>query len=170
VAAYRLLGYEDRLIDSRDFRNDAVDAGEIGAGHRVTALYELLPVGNTLPARPGQPSIMDGPANDLKREVGANDLVLVKVRYKATTATEATPAFEVATPLDALHVEETLGAASVDLQWAAAIAAFAEILKGSPFADRAFLPQIEQIVKAQAGRDRDRTEFAELFAKLRPRL
>ena len=170
VAAYRLLGYEDRLIDSRDFRNDAIDGGEVGAGHRVTALYELLPVGSTLPARPGQPAIMEGAATDLKPEIGANDLVLVKVRYKATTATDATPAFEVATALDALHVEETLGSAGADLQWAAAIAAFAEILKGSPFADRSFLPQIDQIVQTQAPRDADRTEFAQLFAKIRARL
>ena len=170
VAAYRLLGYEDRLIDSHDFRNDAIDAGEIGAGHRVTALYEVLPVGATLPLGPGQPAIVDGAPADLQREVGANDLLLVKARYKHTDATDTTPALEVSTGLDALHVEETLSAADADLQWAVAIAAFAEILKKSPFADRGFLPQIEQIVTAQAGRDRDRAEFAALFAKIQPRL
>jgi Ca-activated chloride channel family protein len=170
VAAYRLLGYEDRLIDSRDFRNDLIDAGEVGAGHRVTALYELLPAGASLPAKPGQPPIQDGAPSSLKPEIGVNDLMLVKVRYKATTATETTPAFEVSTPLDALHVEETLGGASADLQWAAAIAAFAEILKQSPFADKSFLPQIGQIVEAQVTRDRDRLEFAQLFAKARIKL
>jgi Ca-activated chloride channel family protein len=170
VAAYRLLGYEDRLIDSHDFRNDAIDAGEIGAGHRVTALYELLPVGSTLALKPGQPTIVDGAPSDIKPEIGPDDLLLVKVRYKPTTATETTPALEVSTALDANHVEETLGAADTDLQWAAAIAAFAEILKNSPFADKGFLPQIEQIVKAQAGRDADRAEFAELLAKIQSRL
>lgn len=170
VAAYRLLGYEDRLIDSRDFRNDGIDAGEIGAGHRVTALYELLPAGATLALQDGQPAILEGPPSDLKPEVSASDLVLVKVRYKATTATEATPALEVSAPLDALQVEEALGAASADLQWAAAVAAFAEILKKSPFADRNFLPEIERVAKAQSARDPDRTEFAELLGKIRPRL
>jgi Ca-activated chloride channel family protein len=170
VAAYRLLGYEDRLIDSHDFRNDAIDAGEIGAGHRVTALYELLPVGSTLDLKAGQPTIVDGAPSDIKPEIGANDLLMVKVRYKPTTATETTPAFEVSTSLDANDVEETLGAADTDLQWAAAIAAFAEILKQSPFADRKFLPQIESIVKAQAARDQDRGEFNELFAKIQGRL
>lgn len=170
VAAYRLLGYEDRLIDSRDFRNDAIDAGEVGAGHRVTAIYELLPAGATLPPTPGQPAIQNGPATNLPPEVAANDLVLVKVRYKQTTATETTPALEVSTALDANLVEESIGAAGADLQWAAAIAAFAEILKKSPFADRNFLPQIEQIVNAQARRDADRMEFAGLFAQIRPRL
>jgi Ca-activated chloride channel family protein len=170
VAAYRLLGYEDRLIDSHDFRNDAVDAGEIGAGHRVTALYEILPVGASLPMRAGQPAIVDGPPSDLKAEVSAGDLLLVKVRYKPVDAADSTPAFEVATALDATHVEEALGTADSDLQWAAAVAAFAEILKQSPFADRGFLPQIATIVQAQAGRDRDRGEFAALFAKIQPRL
>jgi len=94
----------------------------------------------------------------------------VKVRYKPTTATDTTPALEVSTALDANHVEETLGAADTDLQWAAAIAAFAEILKNSPFADKGFLPQIEQIVNAQAGRDQDRAEFAQLFAKVKTKL
>ena len=49
VAAYRLIGYENRLLDDEDFNDDAKDAGEMGAGHTVTALYEIVPAGGRLP-------------------------------------------------------------------------------------------------------------------------
>jgi Ca-activated chloride channel family protein len=170
VAAYRLLGYEDRAVADRDFRNDGVDAGEVGAGHRVTALYELLPAGASLPGQEGQPAIVDGAPSALPREIAASDLALVKVRYKPVDAEEATAAREVSTALPAEAVAENLAGADQDLRWAVAVAAFAEILKQSPFADRSLLPQIESIVRAQATRDLDRAEFDRLLAAIRPRL
>jgi Ca-activated chloride channel family protein len=92
VVAYRLLGYENRAIADDDFRDDFVDAGEVGAGHRVTALYELalesgqLPEGET-------PS--DGETSDLERSIQSGDLVLVRVRYKDVGASEEDAAHEV---------------------------------------------------------------------------
>ncbi|MES1207445.1 MAG: von Willebrand factor type A domain-containing protein [Pseudomonadota bacterium] len=165
VTAYRLLGYEDRAIADVDFRNDVVDAGEVGAGHRVTALYELVLAGTTLNLKAEQPAMKDGPDSDLAREVPPQDLVLVKVRYKSVDALDTTPAKEVSVSFGPADLKETLRDCDDDLRWAAAVAAFAEILKQSPFADRAFLPQITDIVAAQATRDTDRQEFATLFAK-----
>lgn len=62
IEAYRLLGYENRAIADRDFDNDSVDAGEIGAGHRVTALYELVLAGAALPDLEGVPLPTNGAA------------------------------------------------------------------------------------------------------------
>jgi Ca-activated chloride channel family protein len=166
VAAYRLLGYEDRAIADQDFRNDAVDAGEVGAGHRVTALYELVLAGGTVPMTAGAPVPDDGEASPLAREVGPDDFVLVKVRYKTVDAVETTPALEMSTSLSAALLSEELSSADADLQWAGAVAALAEILKTSPYADKTLLPSIRSIAAAQASRDADRTEFGVLLGKI----
>ncbi|HEY0713158.1 MAG TPA: von Willebrand factor type A domain-containing protein, partial [Polyangia bacterium] len=170
VAAYRLLGYENRALADSEFRMDGVDAGEIGAGHRVTALYELVPTGGIVPLRVGAPAPVEGTPSPLMREITANELVRVKVRWKTVAATELTPAYELAfgLPLDA--VKAGLEAADLDLQWAAAVAGFAEILKASPYADRAWLPTITSIVNVQVTRDPDRREFADLLARALPLL
>ncbi len=88
----------------------------------------------------------------------------VAVRWQSIGSAQDAPAHEVSAALAATTVR-TLGDADADLRWAAAVAAFAEILKQSPFAERAALPTIEAIINQQAGRDADRTEFAALFAK-----
>src|SRR6185295_11281666 len=62
VLAYRLLGYEDRAIADDQFRDDALDAGEIGAGHRVTALYEVVPSGVAVPTAENAPALLEGDA------------------------------------------------------------------------------------------------------------
>jgi Ca-activated chloride channel family protein len=163
VSAYRLLGYENRALADSDFRMDGVDAGEIGAGHRVTALYELVPTGGVIPLRVGAPAPVEGTPSTLTREISANELVRVKVRWKTVFATELTPADELAFGLTRDAVKVGLAAADLDLQWATAVAGFAELLKGSPYADRAWLPTITSVVNAQTTRDPDRREFAELF-------
>jgi len=167
VAAYRLLGYEDRAIADTSFRNDAVDGGEVGAGHRVTALYELVPAGQLLALKPGQPAIQDGALSTAVAEVAPSDMVLVKVRWKGLDATDATPASEVSASLAPEHCSNGIAIADPDLRWAAGIAAFAEILKKSPFADPTYLPEIDAVVATQAGRDGDRTEFAQLYGVAR---
>ncbi len=167
VYAYRLLGYENRAIADDDFRNDIVDAGEIGAGHRVTALYEIIPSGHELPMSEDAPAPADGAIYDGATEVAATDLVLVKVRYKNVDASESDPAFEVSQSLTPDAVATETASSSSDLQWASAVAAFAEILKQSPYADVESLDAIEAIVEKQATRDDDRAEFAELFAQAR---
>src|SRR5690606_39266121 len=86
VLAYRLLGYENRAIADQDFRVDTVDAGEIGSGHRVTALYELVLASEELPNAPNAPEPEDGAEYEEPLEVQAEDLALVKVRYKDVDA------------------------------------------------------------------------------------
>ncbi|MBN1654545.1 MAG: VWA domain-containing protein [Deltaproteobacteria bacterium] len=168
VYAYRLLGYENRAIADEDFRNDVIDAGEVGAGHRVTALYELVMVGDEIPDIEGAPEPQDGEPVEGEREISAENMVLVKVRYKEVDATQEDPAFEVSSSLQPEQIADDYSNADMDFQWAIAIASFAEILKHSPYADRGRLDEIEEIVTEQTLRDVDREEFVELFAIAKP--
>ncbi len=178
VTAYRLIGYENRAIADEDFRDDKVDAGEIGAEHRVTALYELVLAGAELSNLVAPPVEDAGPAEDAgavapaedagpafsgELEVDPADLVLVKVRYKDVDATEQDPAYEVNR---SLHPDDVAGEASeldADFQWAAAVATFAEVLRGSPFASQELLPAVKELVEPQANRDTERMEFNTLL-------
>jgi len=123
VIAYRLIGYENRDIADRDFRNDAVDAGEIGAGHQVTALYEVA----------------------LKDNV-SGELATVRVRNKAPGPDA--PAVERAFSLDAKALKPGFDETSAHTRVAVAAAAFAEVLRGSPHLSEFSLSQVEAIAKA----------------------
>jgi Ca-activated chloride channel family protein len=168
VLAYRLLGYEDRAIADDEFRDDTVDAGEIGAGHRVTALYEVVTVGEAVPAPDGAPELLDGDAYTGPVEVDANDLVLVKVRYKQPGASESDPAKEVAASLPASAAASSYEELDVDFRWAVAVATFAEILKQSPYARVDQLETIDTIVSSDPeATSGPHGEFAGLFARAR---
>jgi Ca-activated chloride channel family protein len=169
VVAYRLLGYENRAIADQDFRDDTVDAGEIGAGHRVTALYEVVRTGGEIPMVDGAPPAEDGALYEGPVEVAAGDLVLVKVRYKQPGAVETDPAFEVSGALPGSTVALAAIDLDADFQWALSIASFAEILRQSPYAVPGRLPAIEELVTSSvhAGFE-DRVEFVELFNTARP--
>jgi len=167
VFAYRLLGYENRAIADEDFRDDIVDAGEIGSGHRVTALYELVFAADSLPTNEAAPDLDDGAAYEGAVEVSASDLVLVKVRYKQPGASAEDPASEVAATLTPSAVHDALDHSGSDLQWSVAVATFAEMLKQSPYADPAALPALQLVVDAQATRDDERAEFATLLTLTR---
>src|SRR5690606_30467680 len=146
VYAYRLLGYENRAIVDDDFRDDTVDAGEIGSGHRVTAIYELAVDDGTIPAAVDAPDTQDGVAYQGTVEVDPKDWVLVKVRYKEPGATESDPAKEVALSLSADALSANLDAADADFRWSVAVAAVAELLKRSPYAPVNHLDTIEALL------------------------
>lgn len=167
IEAYRLLGYENRAIADRDFENDVVDAGEIGAGHRVTALYELVLAGAALPALEGAPLPTSGAPYGGVREVASGDLVQVEVRYKTVDASSEDPALEVSASLAASAQAMSLAAADADLAWAISVAGFAEVLKGSPYAGSADLDALDAVFAEQSERDPDREEFYALFTRAR---
>ena len=172
VHAYRLLGYENNAIADVDFTNDAVDAGEIGSGHAVTALYELVLAGASIPEAAGAPPVEDGDAyvgEDLPA-FAEGEVVQVRVRYKAPGATVSDPAFAVDFTLGAHRLHADLADAGDDLRWAVAVAGFAEILKESPYGRLEHLPILAPIIAAQAERDATRSEFAALFAAARAML
>jgi Ca-activated chloride channel family protein len=170
VAAYRLLGYENRAIADQDFRVDGVDAGEIGAGHQVTALYELVLSGGSVPDAPDAPGVTDGSAFAGPRQVGQGELALVKLRYKHVDAGEADPALEVSASLRPSDVAADFESAGADLQFASGVAAFAEILKDSPYAAPERLDVLQSVFARTAARDRVRAEFLTLFESARTRL
>jgi len=140
VARYRLIGYENRDVRDVDFRNDKVDAGEIGAGHQVTALYEV--------------ELADGHA------ASTQPIVTVRVRHKAPRgerATEAAFAMAPAALLPAFRM------ASTDFRFAFAVAAFADVLRGGEDAQRWELEAIRAIANDAAGTDADRRELVQLI-------
>jgi len=144
VARYRLVGYENRTIADDQFRNDRVDAGEVGPGHQVTAMYELelTPAGKLAPA-----------------PLGA-----VRIRYKAPDgdAPASERAFAMAAPPAA-----TFAAAAPDLRFAFAVSAFADVLRGQDDATHWSLDAIEQVARATTGDDADRRELVSLIDKAR---
>ena len=118
VAEYRLIGYETRILNREDFNNDRVDAGEIGAGHSVTALYEITPVGS--PAR------LTGPLRYQPEAVTAEseELGFLRLRYKEP-GTDSSRLIE--TPV------LPGGSFTAEAQFAAAIAGFGQLLQNSPY-------------------------------------
>ncbi len=141
VRAYRLIGYENRDIADRDFRNDRVDAGEIGSGHSVTALYEVVPVGDGLDP----------------------DAVTVRVRAKAPRGEKAK---ETVYRLGAADVHPSLEAAPRDFAFAAAVAGAAEHLRGSAFAAAWSPALIQELACGSAGSDRRKKEFCRLLQQV----
>ena len=116
VSEYRLLGYENRALKREDFNNDNVDAGEIGAGHTVTALYEIVPKGQKGWLEPLRY------AASSSAESASEELAMLRVRYKPLAGA------------DSQLIERPIGdqpvKASDDLRFSAAVAAFAQQLKG----------------------------------------
>ena len=164
VRAYRLIGYENRLLHKEDFKNDKVDAGEIGSGHTVTALYEVVPVGAEMPA--------ETPAVDaLKYQRPANpvllnhaELLTVKIRYKQ-------PAGEVSNELEFPLRDggAKFADASQDFKFAASVAAFGMILRESPHKGAATLGDVLAWAQAGTGSDEGghRAEFLGLVERAR---
>lgn len=118
VAEYRLIGYETRALARTDFSNDRVDAGEIGAGHQVTALYEITPVGS--PARLSDPLRYAAPAATPDAPDATGEAGFLRLRYKAPGAT-ASSLIEVAVPAGAAEPD-------ADARFAAAIAGMGQLL------------------------------------------
>lgn len=166
VAGYRLIGYENRLMAKEDFNNDKKDAGEIGAGHTVTALYEIIPAGQLLPDQ----STVDPlkyqkvePKPEPTVEAASNDLLTVKLRYKAPDG-DKSQLLEV--PFPAEHIP-TFEESSADFQFATAVAAFGMKLRGSPAAGETKWSDIQGIVRRTLGDDPGsyRAEFLTLIEK-----
>jgi hypothetical protein len=136
----------------------------------VTALYELVLAGATLPEVEGAPAPTSGASYSGVREVAAEDVVEVKVRYKGIDASSTEAALEVASSLGPAAIASTLEGADLDSSWASAVAAFCEVLKGSPYAGSVDLDALDAIFAAQSERDDARAEFYDLFLLARAML
>ena len=159
VANYRLVGYENRLLAAEDFNNDRKDAGELGAGHTVTALYEIVPVGSTQPLVDDlkyQPEKIT-PAS--MQQFLSNDVLTVKLRYKEPQGSRSQL---LAQPLVGAPV--AISNASPDFRFAAAVAQFGMLLRQSEQRGTATWAATEQLAAGACGPDADgyRAEFVRL--------
>ena len=145
VQAYRLLGYENRLLAKEDFADDRKDAGELGAGHTVTALYEIVPVG----AKPV--ALVDDSLvyQDVSLRPGAkrtSDLLTVRLRYKQ-------PDGSVSKLLTSAVADRNAAPASEDMRFATSVAAFAMLLRNSENKGTASFDQVIEMARGARGAD-----------------
>lgn len=125
VQSYRLIGYENRKLNDEDFENDAIDAGELGSGHTVTALYEVIPAGVSSPYFTPEPNLKYSQANSVFNNY-KEELATIKFRYKKPHGTASTEMVQVVADKGI-----ALSKASADFKFAAAVAWFGLKLRDS---------------------------------------
>jgi len=157
VLGYRLIGYENRLLADEDFNDDTKDAGELGAGHTVTALYEVVPTGAAEPREEAvdplryQPHAHDPPPSEFDGE-----MLYVKIRYKAPDGTKSM--------LLGQAVADRPGSPSTDFRFAAAVAGFGMLLRDSKYAGDLTLNDVVEL--AERGRGDDPRGYRGEFIRL----
>jgi Ca-activated chloride channel family protein len=158
ASSYRLLGYENRLLQKEDFNDDTKDAGEIGAGHTVTALYEVVPSGQVQPLPRVDPLKYQASPQPAVREA-SRELLTVKLRYKQPDGNES-KLMEFPVTDDG----SSYGKASADFKFAAAVASFGMILRDSAHKGTSTLEAVLEL--AEEGLEPDpggyRAEFVSL--------
>ena len=163
VKGYRLVGYENRLLNDEDFNDDKKDAGEMGAGHTVTALYELIPAGSNEPLKSIDPlKYQSGHEQPgvMKVEVDPSaELMTVKLRYKEPDGNTSTKV-EIPVKGKVLELKET----SETFRFSAAVAEFGLLLRGSEYKKDASLEHVSALAKEARGDDEEgfRSEFLRL--------
>ncbi|EKJ89745.1 protein of unknown function (DUF3520) [Bacteroides finegoldii] len=158
VQAYRLIGYESRLLKDEDFNNDAKDAGDMGAGHTVTAFYEVIPA--------GVKNEYVGKVDDLKyqkkekmtlKPTGSDELLTVKLRYKA-------PDKDVSRKMELPFVDNKGDSVSSDFRFASAVAMFGQLLRDSDFKGTADYDKVTKLAKQ--GLNNDERGYRREFIRL----
>lgn len=160
VASYKLIGYENRLLNKEDFNDDTKDAGELGSGHTVTALYEITLVGtgeNTVlkvdPLRYQKQNLMN------EETASSNELLTVKFRYKEPSGKESKLIEK-----SLIGGEKELALSSNNLKFSAAVAEFGLLLRDSKFKGDADFDEVVKLAKMGKGEDSEgyRSEFIRL--------
>ena len=161
VAAYRLIGYETRMLQRQDFKDDKVDAGDMGAGHTVTAIYEITPAGAAGNLVDPPRYAGNQPAAKSKKARGGDELCFVKLRYKLPG--EATSRL-IEQPVRAGSAHERFDAAPSDQRFAVAVAAFGQRLRGETAVTDVSYADIARLANDARGDDHDgyRAEFVRL--------
>ncbi len=160
VKGYRLLGYENRMLRKEDFNDDTKDAGEIGAGHTVTALYEIIPADSAEKiATPTVDDLKYQKPVEITEAADSGEMLTVKLRYKEPDG-QKSKLLEF--PVKNQIVE--FDAANVDLKFASSVAAFGMILRGSEFKGDADYDKVIRWAKSSLGEDEFnyRQEFLKL--------
>jgi Ca-activated chloride channel homolog len=167
VQAYRLIGYENRLLATEDFNDDSKDAGDIGAGHQVTALYEVVPTGvqGTVTVR-GVDSLRyvapDRTTRSSPASSGGDELLFVKLRYKRPGSSSS----QLLTHAVSSRVQAR---ASTDLRFIASVASFGMLLRESEYRGNSSAAQVLEEARAALGNDKGgyRAQFIQLVEQWR---
>lgn len=160
VQAYRLIGYENRLLNAEDFKDDKKDAGELGSGHTVTALYEIIPVGVKSKFLKNIDNLKYTKANSSNK---SDELLTVKFRYKKPNGDKSIEIVEVVK-----DEKLTLDNMSSDFKFSSAVALFGMNLTKSKFTNKAKLDKVIELAKAGKGEDENgyRSEFIRLVKSI----
>lgn len=178
VASYRLIGYENRVMAAEDFNNDAKDAGDIGAGHTVTALYEVVPIGVEEPApavdglkyQADAAAVEDDAAHveltaDSEEPTAfADELLTLKIRYKQP---EGGASKKIEFPLEDGESDKSVAEADADFRWAAAVAEFGMLLRNSRHVGDGSFDAVLELARGAIGDDPQgyRAEFVDLVRR-----
>ena len=147
IGEYRLIGYETRKLKREDFRNDKVDAGEIGAGHTVTALYEIAPAGSVAGLNPPLRYRTKQTEPDSRF---AKELATVSVRYKKPDAEASS---KIVRRVTAEDMAGSVGSVPLDVRFAAAVAAFGQLLRGGRYTGKYGYDDVIAAARAARGDD-----------------
>ncbi|HRV55645.1 MAG TPA: DUF3520 domain-containing protein, partial [Mangrovimonas sp.] len=159
VQAYRLIGYENRMLSDEDFVDDTKDAGELGSGHTVTALYEVIPVGVETNLIKELPDLKY--TQSIHPDAFSDELLTVKFRYKKPESTKSIEMVQV--------VKDIKVKPSEDMNFASAVALFGMQLRESKYYNNATLEEVIKLAQLGRGVDREgyRAEFIRLVSAYR---
>ncbi len=156
VAQYRLIGYESRVLANKDFNDDSKDAGELGAGHSVTALYEIIAVD---PATSAKPQVDELKYQKKPETIDSDEWVNVKFRYKK-------PKEDQSILLSQAHKGESKwDDSSSDFKFSSAVAMFAMVLAESKYAGAGNYELVRKIASQSLNQDSYRMDFLEIVKK-----
>ncbi len=162
VKGYRLIGYENRMLAAEDFNDDKKDAGELGSGHHVTALYELVPAESKEKVRDDVDASRYQKLYWVGGAPGADELMCVKLRYKEPNGSQSKKlSYTVGSQLN------PRGGTSENFRWSAAVAEFALLLHDSKYKGSANYAQVVNLADGAKGRDNGgyRSEFVGLVKR-----
>jgi Ca-activated chloride channel homolog len=161
VASYRLIGYENRLLNKEDFNDDTKDAGDIGAGHTVTALYEIVPKGAKTTALE-TPSVNDLRYQQTTVKGDTKDMVFIKLRYKKPDTDNS-----ILMEQNVVNQAFNLIQPSDNFKFSAAVAGFAQILRGSKYIGNFDFQKAKILANSSLGADTEgyRAAFVKLIEK-----
>jgi Ca-activated chloride channel family protein len=165
VEGYRLIGYENRLLQNEDFNDDKKDAGELGSGHTVTALYEIIPKGVQSRFLAAVDPLKYQQQNKIKATAQkSEEMCTVKLRYKAPTSAVSQKIEEVV-----LHKGKSWESGSDNFKWSAAVAEFGMLLRDSEYKSDAAYGQAISLAKAGMGEDPNgyRKEFVKMVETMK---
>lgn len=164
VKSYRLIGYENRILADTDFDDDRKDAGELGSGHSVTALYEIIPANSSEEVASVAPTRYQANEQQLSSAANRNELMHIKFRYKQPDGDDSR-LLDVVVPGTALELDAT----SDNFRWSAAVAEFGLVLRNSKYKADASYDHVLELAQESLGEDYEgyRQEFIGLVKKAR---